>query len=113
MQDNDPKHTFSRVAHFLQAERVNWWKTPPESPDCNSIENLWHEFKEFIRRVVKPTGKQMLIKGIAQFWETVDVPKCRKYIKHFKKKFFLKLLSLRVVLLATNTSLFTVFVISC
>lgn len=85
MQDNDPKHTSNRVAQFLQAQRINWWKTPPESPDCNPIENLWHELKEFLRREVKPSGKQQLIDGITQFWETVDVVKCRKYIRHLKK----------------------------
>ena len=36
---------------------INWWKTPPESPDFNPIENLWHELKEFIRREVKPKQK--------------------------------------------------------
>ena len=45
MQDNDPKHT-SRVAKAFFAENgVNWWRTPPESPDANPIENLWHELK--------------------------------------------------------------------
>ena len=24
---------------------VNWWHSPPESPDVNPIENLWHELK--------------------------------------------------------------------
>ena len=43
MMDNDPKHT-----------SVNWWKIPAESPDLNSIENIWHELKEYIRRDVKP-----------------------------------------------------------
>ena len=85
MQDNDPKHTSKRIVKFLQEEGVNWWETPPESLDCNPIENLWHEAKEFLRREVKPTGKQQLIEGIAQFWETVDIAKCRKYIKHLKK----------------------------
>ena len=87
MQDNDPKHTSNHITHFLQAEGINWWKTPPESPDCNPIENLWHELKEFMRREVKPTGKQQLIDGISKFWETVDVAKCQKYmyITHLKK----------------------------
>ena len=40
-----PKHT-SRVAKAFFAENgVNWWRTPPESPDANPIENLWHELK--------------------------------------------------------------------
>ena len=45
MQDNDPKHR-SRLAQAFFAENgVNWWQTPPESPDANPIENLWHELK--------------------------------------------------------------------
>ena len=45
MQDNDPKHT-SRIAKaFFEQNGVNWWHTPPESPDANPIENLWHELK--------------------------------------------------------------------
>ena len=85
MQDNDPKHTSNRISRFLDEQRVNWWKTPPESPDCNPIENLWHELKEYLRREVKPSRKEELVEGIVQFWETVDVAKCRKYIRHLRK----------------------------
>lgn len=45
MQDNDPKHTSRHAQAFFVEERINWWKTPPESPDANPIENLWHELK--------------------------------------------------------------------
>ena len=55
MQDNDPKHTSRVAVQFFQENGINWWKTPAESPDCNPIENLWHEMKEFLRREVKPT----------------------------------------------------------
>ena len=54
MQDNDPTHTSKKAQEFLEAKAINWWKTPAESPDCNPIENIWHELKEYIRRVVKP-----------------------------------------------------------
>ena len=76
----------SRYAQdFLVNSNVNWWKTPAESPDLNPIENLWHELKEYIRRVVKPKTKDELVNGILAFWATVDVAKCRKYIRHLKK----------------------------
>ena len=85
MQDNDPKHCSNLVKNFLEENGVNWWKTVPESPDLNPIENLWHELKEFVRREVKPTTKQELIDGIKQFWATVDSCKCTKYIRHLRK----------------------------
>ena len=85
MQDNDPKHTSGRVRNWLEESQINWWKTPAESPDLNPIENLWHELKEYMRRVVKPKTKDQLISGILEFWDSVDVEKCRKYIGHLKK----------------------------
>ena len=45
MQDNDPKHTSRHAQQFFSDNSINWWKTPPESPDANPIENLWHELK--------------------------------------------------------------------
>lgn len=85
MQDNDPKHASVYAKQFMEENGINWWKTPPESPDLNPIENLWHELKEFIRRDVKPQTKEQLMDGIEQFWQTVDVAKCQKYIGHLRK----------------------------
>jgi len=47
MQDNDPKCTSKLAESFYSRNNINWWKTPPKSPDCNPIENMWHELKEF------------------------------------------------------------------
>ena len=85
MMDNDPKHTSRKANSFLHEKSIHWWKTPPESPDFNPIENLWHKAKEYLRREKKPTTKEELIKGIQEFWGTVDVAKCRRYIGHLRK----------------------------
>ena len=86
MQDNDPKHTAKKSKAFFTAHEINWWPTPPESPDLNPIENLWHELKEYLRREVKPKSKEQLINGIEQFWATVDASKCCRYINHIQIK---------------------------
>ena len=82
IQDNDPKHASRTAKDFFAARSINWWKAPPESPDMNPIENVWHELKEYIQREVKPRTKQQLVNGIQQFWTTVDAEKCTRYIQH-------------------------------
>lgn len=82
MQDNDPKHTSRLAKQFFKGNNINWWRTPHESPDCNPIENVWHELKEYIRREIKPHTKEALINGVAQFWSTVNEEKCCPYINH-------------------------------
>lgn len=85
MQDNDPKHVSRRARAFFDENHINWWRTPPESPDLNPIENLWHELKEHLRAKVKPRNQNELVAGIKSFWTTVDSAKCTKYIHHLKK----------------------------
>ena len=70
---------------MLRTQSTAWWKTPAESPNCNPIENLWHELKEYIRREAKPKTKEELISGIQGFWATVNAEKCTKYIRHLRK----------------------------
>ena len=81
MQDNDPKHTSRRAKTFLAENNINWWPTPPESPDLNPIENMWHELKFYLESKVKARTKEELVNGIKQFWERKVTPlKCTKYI---------------------------------
>ena len=85
VQDNDLKHTTAWTRQWMEENSINWWHTPPESPDMNPIECVWHELKEYIRRVVKPKTKSELVDGVHGFWETVTPAKFQKYISHLYK----------------------------
>ena len=69
----------------MKEQNINWWKTPVESPDLYPIENLWHKLKEYIRREIKPKTKDELVQGIFLLWNTVNVSKCTRYIRHLCK----------------------------
>ena len=58
-----------------------WWRTPPELPDIDPTENLWHELKDYLRGVIKPRNKQELVDGILTFWAMVKkvIPKVIEY----------------------------------
>jgi len=45
-QDNDPKHVSNHAKEWMERHGVTWWKSPPESLDLNTKENLWDELKE-------------------------------------------------------------------
>lgn len=54
-------------------------------PNLPTVTKLWHELKEFLKHKVKPRTKDELVQGILQFWDTVDVAKCTRYIRHLRK----------------------------
>ena len=86
-QDNDPKHTSRYAKQFYSDNNVNWWETPPESPDLNPIELLWHELKWYVRKHVKPKTKEELVTGLREFWTTrVTKEKCQRYINRVLTK---------------------------
>ena len=84
-QDNDPKHSSKYIEKFLKERGVNWWYTPPESPDYNPIELVWGSLKQFLRNNVKPKNLEELKAGIEQFWLTLTPKVCKKYITHLCK----------------------------
>jgi len=49
------------------------------------ISNHLLSLQEYIRREVKPTSKNQLIKDIMDFWSTVTPEKCQRYISHIRK----------------------------
>ena len=70
-QDNNPKHT-SRFAAL-------------SSKTTTSTSGRRHDFKHYLRSVIKPITKDELVEGISRFWdEKVDAAKCSKYIGHLQ-----------------------------
>jgi len=84
-QDNNPKHSSKYIERFLEQRGLNWWYTPPESPDPNLIELVWGSLKKYLRNHCKPKNLQKLKTGIKQFWLTLTPVVCQKYISHLKK----------------------------
>ena len=84
-QDNDPKHCSRYTQSKLVELNVNWWKTPPESPDMNPIENVWGSMKTFLRNEYKPRTLDALKNGIRAFWKTLTPAVCQRYINHLHR----------------------------
>ena len=84
-QDNDPKHSSVAVEVYFEEKGVNWWATPPESPDLNPIENVWGSLKQYLRNVYKPKNLEELKSGIQQFWQTLTPERCTHYINYLRK----------------------------
>lgn len=83
--DNDPKHASHYIEHFFESNNVEWWPSPPESPDLNPIENVWGSMKQYLRTMYKPRNLQELKAGIEIFWTSLTPEKCTRYINHLQK----------------------------
>ena len=86
VQDNSPLHTSVVSKKYLESKNVKvlWW--PPESPDLNHIEKVWHQLKEHLRSEVKPRSKEELKNGIKNFWRTfMTREQCRRYLSDVPK----------------------------
>ena len=88
-QDNDPKHTSKFIQSFFTRRTVNWWKTPPESPDLYPIELVWGSLKTYLRnkhfKKGVPCTLSSLKAGIRKFWRDLTPEKCQSYIMHLHK----------------------------
>ena len=83
--DNDPKHQSAHIEKYFERNNINWWPTPPESPDLNPIENLWGSLKQYLRTTHKPKNLDELKQGILMFWQLLTPEVSQKYIGHLHK----------------------------
>ena len=85
-QDNDPKHTSRWVQWYFKEKEINWWHTPPESPDLNPVELVWGSMKEAIRNNYKPRTLPDLEEAVLHYWRTNMTPEvCSRYVSHIHR----------------------------
>jgi transposase len=79
-QDNAKPHTAKVTRQFFEDNNIRVMDWPPQSPDQNPIENLWHEIKNSVRRKVKPSNLDELNVLIQQAWREIPPELCRHLI---------------------------------
>jgi transposase len=85
--DNAPTHTSRTTTAFIDNNDINHFITPPQSPDLNPIELVWHDMKDYLAKEIKPRNILQLVTGIKQFWRNkVNVSYCNKKIDHVANK---------------------------
>lgn len=87
MQDNAKIHTCRLVSQFLTEKSVQVLVWPPQSPDLNPIENLWHILKQ--KRTKKfgtPRTRSELIDQTLEIWSEFGTEICEKLSNSLKNR---------------------------
>ena len=74
-------HTAKVTKKFLKDNNIRVMDWPPQSPDLNPIENLWHEVKSYVRRKTKPDTLDDLDILVQQAWRKIPPEYIRSLIK--------------------------------
>ena len=67
-----PCHTATSISDFLKEEHIKVLNWPPQSPDLNTIENLWAWIKrKHENEFPFPKSKNELIENIFNIWDSI------------------------------------------
>lgn len=84
-QDNDPKHKARNTKEWLLYNCPKVLDTPPQSPDCNPIENLWDYLDDRIRE--RPiSSKRDLKVRLEEEWQKIPVEYCRTLVSSMPRR---------------------------
>ena len=71
-EDNAPVHTSRETTRWKQDNNIPGMFWPPQSPDCNIIENVWRTVKvKLQKRVTEIKSKQDLIDCVMDIWASL------------------------------------------
>lgn len=84
-QDNDPKHKAYDTKSWLLYNCPKVMETPPQSPDCNPIENLW-EYLETKVRQHTISSKVELKKILEEEWYKIPVSFLEKLVSSVPRR---------------------------
>ena len=79
MHDNAPPHRCAAVEKFVHDNIIFNLPWPPQSPDLNIIENVWHYVKKELKKCKSATIRD-LENNILKIWQSVPVDFIRRLI---------------------------------
>ena len=74
-----------KTLEFLKENKITFLDWPPQSPDLNPIENIWHYVKDRLRKK-KITSKENLWEEIKKEWKLVTPSLCKKLVEGIPKR---------------------------
>lgn len=83
--DNDPKHSSRVCQEWLLYNTPKVIQTPPQSPDFNVIEHVWHILDSKIREH-QISNKNELKKVLEEEWKKIDVNYLETLVKSMPKR---------------------------
>ena len=81
-QDGAPSHTAKTTKCWLARNDIPLFPHPPNSPDLNPIEPIWHELKKRLRALPRhPTSTKALREVVLQEWALMPLKDIDKHIE--------------------------------